>query len=70
MSSAACSSCSVSHWWPWACWSASRAAACKARRLPGDIYVHGRNSSFFYFPVTTCILLSALLSLVLWILRR
>jgi hypothetical protein len=41
----------------------------KLGRLPGDIYVHGRNSSF-YFPVTTCILLSALLSLVLWILRR
>jgi len=38
-------------------------------RLPGDIYMHGRNSSF-YFPVTTCILLSALLSLVLWILRK
>jgi hypothetical protein len=38
-------------------------------RLPGDIYIHGRNSSF-YFPVTTCILLSALLSLVLWILRK
>jgi len=38
-------------------------------RLPGDIYVQGKNSSF-YFPLTTCILLSVLLSLVLWILRR
>jgi hypothetical protein len=38
-------------------------------RLPGDIAIHGRNSSF-YFPITTCILLSVLLSLVLWILRR
>ena len=38
-------------------------------RLPGDIYVQGKNSSF-YFPLTTCILLSAVLSLVLWILRR
>ena len=41
----------------------------KLGHLPGDIYIHGRNSSF-YFPVTTCILLSALLSLVLWILRK
>jgi hypothetical protein len=41
----------------------------KLGRLPGDIYVHGRNSSF-YFPVTTCLLLSALISLVLWILRK
>jgi hypothetical protein len=38
-------------------------------RLPGDIAIHGRNSSF-YFPITTCILLSVLFSLVLWILRR
>jgi hypothetical protein len=37
--------------------------------LPGDISIHGKHSSF-YFPITTCILLSALLSLVLWILRR
>ena len=41
----------------------------KLGRLPGDIYIHGRSSSF-YFPVTTCILLSALVSLVLWILRK
>lgn len=38
-------------------------------RLPGDISIHGKNSSF-YFPLTTCILLSVLLSLVMWILRR
>jgi hypothetical protein len=38
-------------------------------RLPGDIAIHGKNSSF-YFPITTCILLSVLVSLVLWILRR
>ena len=37
--------------------------------LPGDFYYHGKNSSF-YFPLTTCILLSVLLSLVLWIVRR
>jgi hypothetical protein len=38
-------------------------------RLPGDIAIHGKNSSF-YFPVTTCILLSVLLSLVMWAMRR
>ena len=38
-------------------------------RLPGDIAIHGKNSSF-YFPLTTCILLSVLGSLVMWILRR
>lgn len=38
-------------------------------RLPGDIYIQGKNSSF-YFPLATCLLLSVLFSLVLWILRR
>jgi hypothetical protein len=41
----------------------------KLGHLPGDIYMHGRHSSF-YFPLATCILLSALVSLVLWILRK
>jgi hypothetical protein len=38
-------------------------------RLPGDIVVRGRNG-VFYFPIVTCILLSAILSLVLWLIRR
>ena len=38
-------------------------------RLPGDIAIHGKNSSF-YFPIVTCLLLSVLLSLVMWLLRR
>jgi Protein of unknown function (DUF2905) len=37
--------------------------------LPGDIAIQGKNSSF-YFPITTCILLSVLLSLVTWLFRR
>lgn len=37
--------------------------------LPGDLYYRGKNSSF-YFPLTTCILLSVVLSLILWIVRR
>jgi len=38
-------------------------------RLPGDIVVQGKHSTF-YFPLMTCLVLSLLLSLVLWILRR
>ncbi len=38
-------------------------------RLPGDIVVRGKHSSF-YFPLTTCILLSVLASIVMWIFRR
>jgi len=35
-------------------------------RLPGDIAFQGRHGSF-YFPIVTCILLSAALTLILWI---
>lgn len=35
-------------------------------RLPGDIEVRGRNS-VVYFPVVTCLILSALLSLAMWL---
>ena len=38
-------------------------------RLPGDIVIQKPNMSF-YFPVTTCLLLSAVLTVVLWLLRR
>lgn len=38
-------------------------------RLPGDIVWKGEHSTF-YFPVVTCLLLSALLSLVFWFLGR
>ena len=35
-------------------------------RLPGDIAWHGRGTSF-YFPIVTCIVLSAVFSIVLWL---
>ncbi len=35
-------------------------------RLPGDVVWQGKNS-IFYFPIVTCIVLSAILSVVLWI---
>jgi Protein of unknown function (DUF2905) len=38
-------------------------------RLPGDIFIQGKHSSF-YFPLVTCLILSALFSLVMWVLRR
>ena len=38
-------------------------------RLPGDIYIHGRNTTF-YFPLVTCIVLSVLVSVVMWLFRR
>ena len=38
-------------------------------RLPGDIYIHGKNSSF-YFPLVTCLLLSIVISVVMWLLRK
>jgi hypothetical protein len=38
-------------------------------RLPGDIVIRGKNS-VFYFPVVTSLILSALLTLVLWLVNR
>lgn len=38
-------------------------------RLPGDIVYQGRNGSF-YFPVVTCILLSVVLSLLMWVVNH
>lgn len=37
--------------------------------LPGDIHYQGRNGSF-YFPIVTCILLSAVLSFIMWLINR
>ena len=38
-------------------------------KLPGDIYIKKENFSF-YMPLTTCILLSIILSFILWLLRK
>lgn len=48
--------------WPWL-------AKLGLGRLPGDIRIETPNG-FFYFPITTCIVVSAVVSLVLWLLRR
>ena len=38
-------------------------------RLPGDLVIE-RPSGTFYFPFATCLILSLLLSLALWLLGR
>jgi hypothetical protein len=48
--------------WPWL-------SRLGLGRLPGDIRVETENS-VFCLPVTTCVILSIVLSLVLWLLRR
>jgi hypothetical protein len=37
--------------------------------LPGDIEIRGRNT-VFYFPLATSLILSAVLSLVMWLFSR
>ena len=38
-------------------------------RLPGDIH-YSRGNFTFYFPLVTCILVSLLLTLLLWLFRK
>jgi hypothetical protein len=38
-------------------------------RLPGDIVVHNGNFTF-YFPIVTCIIISVVLTLVMWLISR
>jgi Protein of unknown function (DUF2905) len=38
-------------------------------RLPGDISIKRDNFSF-HFPLMTCLLISAILSLIMWLFRR
>ncbi len=48
--------------WPWL-------SALPLGRLPGDIIVKRENFTF-YFPLTTMIIISVLVALVAWLLRR
>jgi hypothetical protein len=48
--------------WPWL-------ARLPFGRLPGDIHIE-RDGFNFYFPLTTGLVISALISLLLWIFRR
>ena len=38
-------------------------------RLPGDIEIRGKNT-VFYFPVVTCVVVSVVLSVVMWLASR
>ena len=38
-------------------------------RLPGDISYRGKNTAF-YFPIVTCIVISVVLSLIMWLVNR
>ena len=46
-----------------------RFPAFRIGRLPGDIYIE-REGWRFYFPIATSIILSIILSLLLWFFRR
>ena len=48
--------------WPWL-------ARLGLGRLPGDIRIV-RDGFSFFFPLTTCIIVSLAISAVLWLLRR
>jgi len=46
--------------WPW---------LGRLGRLPGDIVVEREHGSF-YFPIVTCLVVSVVLSLLMWLFRR
>lgn len=48
--------------WPWL-------GSTPLGRLPGDIVIQRENFTF-YFPITTMILISAVLSLIVWFFRN
>jgi hypothetical protein len=48
--------------WPWV-------SRLGLGRLPGDIRIETEGGGF-YFPIVTCLIISVVLSLVLWFLRR
>ena len=48
--------------WPWL-------AKLGFGRLPGDIRIESESGGF-YFPIVTCLVISVVLSLVLWFFRR
>jgi hypothetical protein len=48
--------------WPWL-------SKLGLGRLPGDIRIENEGGGF-YFPITTCIIISIVLSLVVWFIRR
>ncbi len=48
--------------WPWV-------SKLGLGRLPGDIRIETEHG-IFYFPITTCIIVSVVVSIIFWLLRR
>jgi hypothetical protein len=48
--------------WPWL-------ARLGLGRLPGDIAIE-RSNFTFYFPIVTCLIVSVVLSFILWLINR
>jgi len=48
--------------WPWL-------SRLGLGRLPGDIRIETENG-VFWFPITTCVIVSIVVSLVIWFIRR
>jgi hypothetical protein len=48
--------------WPWI-------SQLGLGRLPGDVVVE-RGQFSFYFPIVTCLIVSVVISLILWLLNR
>ena len=48
--------------WPWL-------SKLGLGRLPGDIRVESESGGF-YFPITTCVIVSIVVSLIIWFIRR
>jgi hypothetical protein len=48
--------------WPWI-------SRLGLGRLPGDVVVE-RGQFSFYFPIVTCLIVSVVISLILWLLNR
>jgi len=48
--------------WPWL-------SRLGLGRLPGDVRIETENG-LFYFPITTCVIISIVISLVIWLVRR
>jgi len=38
-------------------------------KLPGDIYIQKKDFSF-YFPITTCIIISIILTMIFWLWKK
>jgi len=52
----------VGLFWPWL-------QKLRVGRLPGDIFIK-REGFQFFFPLTTCILISIVLTLLFWLFRK